>query len=108
MTALGLARTPVNLRRQGPLTTHPSTSPNVPLVPCTRARRRGASGVPLPRYPFSTPPASRIPEYSADVVPNARDFLETWIRWFWTEKYTEEHIRLASRIIHDVAKENAK
>jgi len=60
------------------------------------------------RYPFTTPPASRIPQYSADAVPNARDFLETWIRWFWSEKYTEEHCKRASEIIHNVAQEYSK
>ena len=58
------------------------------------------------RYPFCVPPASRVLAYSADTCPNARDFLETWIRWFWTEKYTEEHIEQMAKTIRNVAGEN--
>ena len=39
------------------------------------------------RYPYSIPPASREFDYSA-----AAAFLENFIRWFWTEKYTDEHV----------------
>jgi dTDP-4-amino-4,6-dideoxygalactose transaminase len=60
------------------------------------------------RYPFCRPPASRIPDYSAEAVPNARDFLETWIRWFWTEKYTEAHVEHIARLIREVAEKNRK
>jgi len=56
------------------------------------------------RYPYCIPPASRIPTYSKDAVPNARDFLETFIRWPWTEKYTEEHVERMAEIIASVAK----
>lgn len=58
------------------------------------------------RYPFSVPPASRQYEYSANSVPNARDFLDTWVRWLWTEKYTEAHVELMADIIKRVAGAN--
>lgn len=60
------------------------------------------------RHPFSIPPASRIPEYSADAVPNARDFLKTWVRWFWTEKYTEGHVQAIAGIVRQTVSENLK
>lgn len=58
-------------------------------------------------YPYSIPPASREYRYSADTCPNARDFLENWIRWSTIcEKYQPEHCYLAARIIGQVADEN--
>jgi len=60
------------------------------------------------RYPFCIPPASRLPRYSADVVSNARQFLETWIRWFWTEKYTDEHVQRMADIVREVAMKNRR
>ena len=58
-------------------------------------------------YPYSVPPASRQYRYGADTCPTAREFLETWIRWCtFCEKYTEEHVELASRIVADVADAN--
>jgi perosamine synthetase len=57
-------------------------------------------------YPFSTPPASQSWEYSAESCTHARDFLDTWIRWPWTEKYTEEHIEFMAHLIADVAERN--
>jgi dTDP-4-amino-4,6-dideoxygalactose transaminase len=59
-------------------------------------------------YPFSVPPASRRYDYSAASVPNARAFLETWIRWVWTEKYTEAHVELMAAIIRGVADANRR
>ncbi len=57
-------------------------------------------------YPYSTPPASREYRYSADNCPNARDFLENWVRWSaFCEKYQPEHCELAAKIIHKVAEE---
>jgi len=58
-------------------------------------------------YPYSMPPASREYHYGADACPNAKAFLETWIRWStFCEKYTPEHCRLAADIIRKVADKN--
>jgi hypothetical protein len=57
-------------------------------------------------YPFSTPPASRTWDYSAESCPNARAFLDTWIRWTWTEKYTPAHIEYMAGLIREVAERN--
>jgi dTDP-4-amino-4,6-dideoxygalactose transaminase len=58
-------------------------------------------------YPFSRPPASRAYSYSADTCPNARRFLETWIRWTsFCAKYQPEHCDLAARIVREVADRN--
>ncbi|MFC1713100.1 DegT/DnrJ/EryC1/StrS family aminotransferase [Candidatus Poribacteria bacterium] len=60
-------------------------------------------------YPYSTPPASREYRYSADNCPNARDFLENWIRWSsFCEKYQPEHCELAAKIIREVAERNQR
>jgi len=58
-------------------------------------------------YPFSQPPASRVYEYNADNCPNARLFLETFIRWStFCEKYEDEHCALAASLVRDVADKN--
>lgn len=58
-------------------------------------------------YPYSTPPASRTYEYSADTCPQARDFLEGFVRWStFCEKYQPEHCELAARIVARVADRN--
>ena len=58
-------------------------------------------------YPYSTPPASRAYRYDAYVCPNARDFLENWIRWSTIcEKYRPEHCDLAAAIVREVADKN--
>ncbi|MFQ6042243.1 MAG: DegT/DnrJ/EryC1/StrS family aminotransferase [Candidatus Poribacteria bacterium] len=60
-------------------------------------------------YPYSMPPASREYRYSGDTCPNARGFLQNWIRWStFCEKYQPEHCELAARIIHKVAELNRK
>ena len=60
-------------------------------------------------YPYSTPPATRSYRYSADNCPNARDFLENWIRWStFCEKYRPEHCELAADIVRQVADENRR
>ena len=44
-------------------------------------------------------------EYDYDPVrtcPNAVTFMESFIRWFWTEKYNEEHINIIAEIIRKV------
>lgn len=58
-------------------------------------------------YPYSVPPASREYRYSADTCPNARDFLENFIRWAtFCEKYEPQHCELAAQIIRKVADAN--
>ncbi|MBI4474576.1 MAG: DegT/DnrJ/EryC1/StrS family aminotransferase [Acidobacteria bacterium] len=57
-------------------------------------------------YPFSTPPASRRYRYGGDETPNAKAFLDTWVRWFWTEKYTRRHIETIASIIRNVCARN--
>jgi dTDP-4-amino-4,6-dideoxygalactose transaminase len=60
-------------------------------------------------YPYSTPPASRDYCYSADTCPNAKGFLQNWIRWStFCEKYQPEHCMLAAKIIREVAERNRK
>ena len=59
------------------------------------------------RFPYSTPPASREYHYGADTCPNARDYLDRWIRWSaFCEKYQPEHCALAVRIVTEVAEKN--
>lgn len=61
------------------------------------------------RYPYSIPPASREYSYSADTCPNARDFLETFIRWStFSDKYQPEHCELAADIVREVAERNRR
>jgi perosamine synthetase len=58
-------------------------------------------------YPYSTPPAWREYTYSADSCPNARNFLERFIRWStFCEKYQPEHCELAGQIVRAVAERN--
>jgi dTDP-4-amino-4,6-dideoxygalactose transaminase len=58
-------------------------------------------------YPYSMPPASREYRYSADSCPNAKQFLETFIRWStFCEKYQPEHCELAASIVRRVAERN--
>jgi dTDP-4-amino-4,6-dideoxygalactose transaminase len=60
-------------------------------------------------YPYSMPPASRDYRYSADTCPNAKKFLETFIRWStFCEKYQPEHCEVAAEIIRQVAERNRK
>ena len=60
-------------------------------------------------YPYSMPPASREYRYGADSCPNAKDFLENWIRWStFCEKYQPSHCRLAADIIRAVAERNRR
>ncbi len=58
-------------------------------------------------YPYSQPPASRTYHYSADSCPNARDFLEHFIRWStFCEKYEEADCQLAAQLVAEVAEGN--
>ncbi len=59
-------------------------------------------------FPFSMPPASNLYTYSGDTTPNARRFLENWIRWVWTEKYTEEHVKLMAALIRQAVAANQR
>jgi len=60
-------------------------------------------------FPFSQPPASRRYAYSADSCPNARDFLESFIRFStFNDRYTEEHCAIAAQIVRSVADRNRK
>jgi dTDP-4-amino-4,6-dideoxygalactose transaminase len=60
------------------------------------------------KFPYCKPPASYDYVYSGDGVPHAQAFLDRWIRWFWTEKYTEQHVELMAAIILDVAERNRR
>ena len=58
-------------------------------------------------YPFSMPPASRKHHYGADNCPNAKAFLENFVRWStFCEKYTEADCELAAEIVASVARRN--
>jgi perosamine synthetase len=58
-------------------------------------------------YPYSMPPASRRHEYRTELCPNARDYLDRFIRWStFCEKYQPEHCALAARIVGRVASRN--
>ena len=58
-------------------------------------------------YPFGTPPASRKIDYDPQTVcPNVQAFMRTFIRWFWTEKYTDAHVDRMASIIGDVCGRN--
>lgn len=51
-------------------------------------------------YPFGCPPASRKIDYDPSrVAPESTRFMEQWIRWSWTEKYTEADVDLMTAII---------
>lgn len=60
------------------------------------------------RYPFSVPPAARRQHYTAETAPDGHKFLASFVRWFWTEKYTDEHIARMAKIIREVAEANAR
>jgi dTDP-4-amino-4,6-dideoxygalactose transaminase len=69
----------------------------------TFLQEKAAKGI----YPYSRPPASRAYQYSADACPNARDFLENFVRWStFCEKYEEEHCELAAQLVAEVAERN--
>ncbi len=56
------------------------------------------------RYPFSTPPASRIPTYGEADCPTARAFMKTFVRWVtFSDRYQPEHCELAARLVTHVA-----
>jgi perosamine synthetase len=56
------------------------------------------------RYPYSQPPATGTYRYTADSCPQARDFLECYIRWStFCERYEPEHCEQAADIVRHVA-----
>lgn len=68
-----------------------------------------ADNVAKGQYPFSTPPASRAIDYDAErICPNAVRFMDSWIRWNWTEKYTDGDVEKMAAIIRDVFGRNAR
>lgn len=68
----------------------------------TKAAREG-------EFPYSQPPASRRYEYAAETCPNAKAFLETFIRFStFNDRYTEAHCDLAADIVRSVADRNRK
>ncbi|MDD5597275.1 MAG: DegT/DnrJ/EryC1/StrS family aminotransferase [Victivallaceae bacterium] len=60
-------------------------------------------------YPFSIPgaPGQEIYDGSRQ-TPNAKTFLDNFIRWAWTEKYTEKHVDIMYNIIKKVVTESLK
>lgn len=70
---------------------------------CTFLQEKARKGA----YPYSMPPASQTYDYSADSCPNAKAFLETWLRWTtFCEKYQPDDCRLAAAIVREVADRN--
>lgn len=60
-------------------------------------------------YPFHAPYTDRAHSYSGDSCPNAKRYLENFIRWTgFCEKYTEDHCKLAAKFVHTVAERNRK
>lgn len=60
-------------------------------------------------YPYSKPTASYDYSYSGDSCPNAKAFLNKFIRWSsFNERYEKEHCELAASMIEAVAKRNRK
>lgn len=54
-------------------------------------------------YPFNMPTASRRIDYDPQrVCPEAVRFMDNWIRWLWTEKYTENDVALMASVIESV------
>jgi len=69
-------------------------------VACTFLAENAREG----RYPYSRPPASRRYRYDADSCPNARQYLETWVRWTtFCARYQPEHCEQAAGIVREVA-----
>lgn len=67
-----------------------------------------AENVKTGKYPFGIPTASRVIDYDAErICPNAVTFMNSWIRWNWTEKYTEDDVEKMAAIIREVFGRNA-
>ena len=60
-------------------------------------------------YPYSMPPASRTYRYGGETCPNARDYLEHFIRWSsFSAKYEPEHCEQIAGIVRNVADRNRR
>src|SRR3989442_15450277 len=60
-------------------------------------------------YPYSMPPASREYRYGADNCPNAKAFLENWVRWSTIcAQWQPEHVEICAEIVRRVAERNRK
>ena len=58
-------------------------------------------------YPFSVAGAPGAEIYNGEQQsPNAKAFLDTFIRWAWTEKYTEEHVDMIFNMIKEAVAES--
>jgi len=58
-------------------------------------------------YPYSLPDAPGEIIYNSEKqTPNAKAFLDTFIRWAWTEKYTEKHVNIMFNMIKEAVEEN--
>ncbi len=60
-------------------------------------------------YPFSLPPASRKYRYGADTCPNAKTFLDSFVRWCtFSERYTEAHCHMLAHMVRTVADQHRR
>lgn len=60
-------------------------------------------------YPYSMPPASREYQYGGDTCPNAKKYLDNWIRWSTIcERYTEQDCETVYEIVKYVAERHYK
>ncbi|MCX5661952.1 MAG: DegT/DnrJ/EryC1/StrS aminotransferase family protein [Planctomycetota bacterium] len=60
------------------------------------------------KHQFAVGPSSKRHEYKGDANPNAQAFLKNFIRWFWTEKYNEEHLEIMLDIVAGIAEKNRR
>lgn len=60
-------------------------------------------------FPYSYPTASREYSYGGDNCPNAKKYLDTWIRWSTIcEKYTEDDAEIVYQIVKETAEKHYK
>ncbi|NSW91007.1 MAG: DegT/DnrJ/EryC1/StrS family aminotransferase [Firmicutes bacterium] len=60
-------------------------------------------------YPYSMPPASYEYKYGPETCPNAKKYLDNWIRWSTiSEKYTEGDCETVYQIVKEVAEKHYK
>jgi len=58
-------------------------------------------------YPYSIPPASRRYRYGGKTCPNAKAYLDNWLRWStFCARYRSEHCEIVARIVSEVAERN--
>lgn len=56
------------------------------------------------RYPYCTPPASRIPSYGDGDCPTAKAFMKNFIRWVtFSDRYQPEHCELVANLVAQTA-----